>query len=198
MTMLPLKHPGNRVLIHQTQIVSSSREHAALKTGILDKAKTQPNPSQVDQSSRADHEDVASSDKFSTPPGEAIGENETSAAHREIANNQKPDQPKSNLVQLLSRLTRHKAKVEETNEKQRLLRDMTEGLNKQNDNPAQRKITPQAGEVHDTSAGASISACNERISTYRSDKSTLDGESYDVHTQQATSHNSNQFRVNHT
>ena len=63
-----------------------------------------------------------------------------------------------------------------------LLRDTTEGFNKQNDNPAQRKITPQAGEVHDTSAGASISARNERISTYRSDKSTLDGESYDVHT----------------
>ena len=59
------------------------------------------------------------SDEFSTPPGEAIGENETSAAHREIANNQRLDQPKSNLVQLLSRLTRHKAKVEETNEKQR-------------------------------------------------------------------------------
>ena len=91
---------------------SYSNKHAALKTGILDKAKTQPNPSQVDQSLRADHEDVASSDDFSTPPGEAISENETSAA-------QKPDQPKSNLVQLRSRLTRHKAKVEETNEKQR-------------------------------------------------------------------------------
>ena len=50
---------------------------------------------------------------------------------------------------------------------------------------------PQAEEVHDTSAGASISARNEQISTYRSDKSTLDGESCDVHTQQATSHNSN-------
>ena len=79
-----------------------------------------------------------------------------------------------------------------------VLRDTTEGFNKQNDNPAQRKITPQAGEVHDTSAGASISARNKRISMYHSDKSTLDGESYDVHTQQATSHNSNQFRVNHT
>ena len=71
-----------------------------------------------------------------------------------------------------------------------VLRDTTEGLNKQNDNPAQRKITPQTGEVHDTSVGASISARNERISTYCSDKSTLDGESYDVHTQY---HNSNQF-----
>ena len=53
----------------ELEIISSSREHAALKTGILDKAKTQPNPSQVDQSSRVDHEDVASSDEFSTPPG---------------------------------------------------------------------------------------------------------------------------------
>ena len=42
-----------------------------------------------------------------------------------------------------------------------VLRDTTEGLNKQKDNPGHRKITPQAGEVHDTSAGASISACNE-------------------------------------
>ena len=72
-----------------------------------------------------------------------------------------------------------------------VLRDTTEGLNKQNDNPAQRKIAPQAEEVHDTSAGASISARNERISMYCSDKNTLDGESCDVHTQQATSHNSN-------
>ena len=72
-----------------------------------------------------------------------------------------------------------------------VLRDTTEGLNKQNDNPAQRKITPQAEEVHDTSAGASISARNEQISTYRGEKNTWDGESCDVHTQQATSHNSN-------
>ena len=40
----------------ELETISSSREHAALKTVILDKAKTQPNPSQVDQSSRADHE----------------------------------------------------------------------------------------------------------------------------------------------
>ena len=67
-----------------------------------------------------------------------------------------------------------------------VLRDTTEGLNNQSDNPAQG-----VEEVHDTSAGASISARNERISMYRSDKSTRDGESCDVHTQQATSHNSN-------
>ena len=72
-----------------------------------------------------------------------------------------------------------------------VLRDTTEGLNKQNNNPAHRKIIPQAEEVYDTSVGASISARNERISTYHSDKSTMDGESCDVHTQQATSHNSN-------
>ena len=67
-----------------------------------------------------------------------------------------------------------------------LWRDMTEGLNKQNDNPAEG-----VEEVQDTSAGASISTHNTRILTYRDNKSTRDRESCDVHTQQATSHNLN-------
>ena len=75
----------------------------------------------------------------------------------------------------------------------RVLRDTTEGLNKQNDNPGQG-----VEEVHDISAGASISARNEQVSTYRKANSTRTGESSDACTQQATSHNSNQFRVNHT
>ena len=67
-----------------------------------------------------------------------------------------------------------------------VLRDTTEGLNKQNNNPAQG-----VDVVHNTLAGASVSARNERRSMYHkehSPHSPRDGESCDV--QQATSHNS--------
>ena len=64
-----------------------------------------------------------------------------------------------------------------------VLRDTTEGCNKQSDNPA--------GEVHDTSAGAATSTRN--VQTHSSVERVRDGESNAAHTQQATSHNSNQF-----
>ena len=46
--------------------------------------------------------------------------------------------------------------------------------------------------------GASISARNERVSTYHNANNTRTGELSDACTQQETSHNSNQFIVNHT
>ena len=72
-----------------------------------------------------------------------------------------------------------------------VLRDAAEGCNKQHDNPA--------GKIHDTPAGDSgaiISTHNVR--THDSIERVRDGESNAVHAQQATSHNSNQFSINHT
>ena len=67
-----------------------------------------------------------------------------------------------------------------------VLRDMTEGINKHNNNPAQG-----AEEVHDTSSGACITAHKESVPTDHNNNSTRDGVSCDTHTEPAPSHNSN-------
>ena len=66
-----------------------------------------------------------------------------------------------------------------------VLRDMGEGLNKYNDNPALR-----TEEVYDTSSGACISARKASMSTDHSNNSTWDGVSRDMHTEPTPSHNS--------
>ena len=66
-----------------------------------------------------------------------------------------------------------------------VLRDMGEGLNKYNDNPAQG-----TEEVYDTSSGACISARKVSISTDHNNNSTWDGVSCDIHTEPTPSHNS--------
>ena len=74
-----------------------------------------------------------------------------------------------------------------------VLRHTAEGCDKQHDNPA--------GEIHDISAGVNEDEdMTPTHTTYIRDDSMCvkDGESGDAHTQQATSHNSNQFSVNHT
>ena len=58
-----------------------------------------------------------------------------------------------------------------------VLRDMTKGLNKHINNPAQG-----AEEVYDTSSGACISARKKNISTDHNNNSTRDGELCDTHT----------------
>ena len=67
-------------------------------------------------------------------------------------------------------------------QQQRLLRDTGEGCNKYNDNPAQGT---------ETSSGACISARKASVSTDRTNNSTRDRVSCDIHTEPTSSHNSN-------
>ena len=72
-----------------------------------------------------------------------------------------------------------------------VLRDTAEGRNKQHDNPG--------GEVEDTSVGVNGSRPSTHTThTHNSVIRVRDEESSVAHAQQATSHNSNQFSVNHT
>ena len=69
------------------------------------------------------------------------------------------------------------------------LRGTAEG--KQHDNPA--------GKVHDTSAGDNeTTTCTHDAHTPEDVTNVKDGVCSATRTQQATSHNSNQFSVNHT